>query len=97
MIKIERISAIKPTIERNGVRQPVTQNMVVTQAELDSMEAESGSIMYSVDELEVKTVDFQPSKATTPPATEPATPTEPVPAAKATKPIVQPVRKTPRA
>jgi len=97
MIKIERSTAINPTILRNGVRQLVTLSMVVTQAELDTLEAESGSIMYSVDELEVKTVEFQPSQPATPPAAEPTAPAEPVPAAKVTKPIVQPVRKTPRA
>lgn len=99
MIKIERISAVKPTIQRNGVRQPVTQNMIVTQAELDSMLAESGSILYSVDELEVKEVVFAPSQSA--PAPEPEQPAEPeaaaVPATKTAKPIVQPVRKTPRA
>jgi hypothetical protein len=94
MIKIERSTATNPTIMRNGVRQPVTLNMVVTQAELDSMAADSGSIMYSVDELEVKTVDFQPSKPAAAPVVEPTNTQEPVPAAKVTKPIVQPARKT---
>lgn len=99
MIKIERINAVKPTLERNGVRQPVTQNMTVTQAELASLTAESGSILYSVDELEVKEVVFAPSQQSTAPesteSTEPVA--EPVPAPKTAKPIVQPARKTPRA
>ena len=95
MIKIERISAVKPTIERNGVRQLVTQNMTVTQAELASLVAESGSILYSIDELEVKEVVFAPSQPTTTPEPEPTADDAPVPTPKATKRIVQPVRKTP--
>lgn len=95
MIKIERISAVKPTIERNGIRQPVTQNMTVTQSELTSLVAESGSILYSIDELEVKEVVFAPSQSATTPEPVSTADDEPVPAPKATKRIVQPVRKTP--
>lgn len=94
MIKIERSTATNPTIMRNGVRQPVTLNMTVTQAELDSMTADGGTILYSVDELEVKAVEFQPSKPTTPPAAEPATPAPAVVVAAPAKPVIQLARKT---
>jgi hypothetical protein len=98
MIKIERSTAVNPTILRNSTRQPVTLNMTVTQAELDSLEADSGEILYTVDEMEVKTVVFQPIKpSTTAPAAITAPTTAPVVAAKTTKPIVQPARKTARA
>lgn len=98
MIKIERNTASKATILRNGVRQPVTLNMTVTQAELDSLEAEGGTITYSVDELEIKTVDFRPAAPTAPAAEPPAIPPAiPVAAATPAKPIIQPARKTAQA
>jgi hypothetical protein len=81
MIKIERSTAINATLERNGVRQPVTLNMAVTAEELASITADGGSIMYSVDETEVNTVDFQP--------------TEPVPAPVA-KPVIKTPVKQPQ-
>jgi hypothetical protein len=98
MIKIERSTATNPTILRNGVRQPVTLNMTVTAQELASLTADGGTITYSVDELEVKVVDFQPAK---PPATGPvvnATPVaDTVSAAPVAKPVIQPARKTAKA
>lgn len=97
MIKIERSTATNPTILRNGVRQPVTLNMTVTQAELDSLQADSGTILYSVDELEVKEVVFAPSKQATPPVSEPPATTETADTAPVAKPIVQPARKTAKA
>lgn len=90
MIKIERINADKPTLLRNGVRQPVTVSMTVTQAELDSIEAASGSITYSVDELEVKELIFQSKPAPVAPAPKPVKPAIVKPAAKAAEPIVEP-------
>jgi len=93
MIKIERSTAVKPTIIRNGVRQPVTLNMTVTAEELASLTAESGTIIYSVDELEVKTIDFRSVPAPEP-VVDTAPAAEPVVAAKVAKPIVQPARKT---
>jgi hypothetical protein len=96
MIKIERSTATNPTILRNGTRQPVTLNMTVTQAELDSLQADSGTIMYSVDELEVKTVDFQPKPATPTPVITPVAVTDTVVTAATAKPIIQPARKTAR-
>lgn len=94
MIKIERITATKPTILRNGVRQPVILQMVLSPAELDSLEAESGEILYTVDETEVKTVVFQPKQPTTAPAAEPVTEAPAVAATTPAKRVVQPARKT---
>ena len=91
MIKIERSTAVKPTVLRNGVRQPVTLNMVVTAEELNSIEAISGSITYSIDELEVKVVEFQPAKQ---PVIESIPEAPLVAAIPIVKPIVQPARKT---
>jgi hypothetical protein len=92
MIKIERSTAVNPTIIRNGLRQRVTLNMVVSAEELASLTAESGTITYSVDELDVKTIDFRSA-----PAPEPTAVATEKPAAPAAKPIIQPARKTARA
>jgi hypothetical protein len=98
MIKIERSTAINATIVRNGKRQPVTLNMTISAEELASLTADSGSILYSVDEMEVKTIDFQPVKQ---PTTGPIIDTTPVAdtisAAPVAKPIIQPARKTAKA
>ena len=98
MIKIERSTAVNATIVRNGKRQPVTLNMAITAEELASLTADSGNILYSVDEMEVKTIDFQPVKQ---PTTGPIIDTTPVAdtisAAPVAKPIIQPARKTARA
>jgi hypothetical protein len=98
MIKIERSTAVNATILRNGKRQPVTLNMAITAEELASLTADSGSILYSVDEMEVKTIDFQPAKPTAPAPVIDAVeePVLPV-ATPAAKPIIQPARKTARA
>jgi len=99
MIKIERSTAVNPTIVRNGVRQPVTLNMTVTAEELETLTADSGSIIYSVDETEVKTVDFQPKQPTTAPVVEPiaVAVADTVVTATVAKPIIQPARKTTKA
>jgi hypothetical protein len=98
MIKIERSTAVNPTILRNGVRQPVTLNMTITAEELASLMADSGSIIYSVDELEVKTIDFQPAKPSAPASViTPVAVTDTVVTTTTAKPIIQPARKTARA
>jgi hypothetical protein len=96
MIKIERSTAANATIVRNDVRQPVTLNMIITEEELASLTADSGSIIYSVDEREVKTVDFQPATTTAPvvdAVPDPATIVTAPPA----KQIIKPARKTAKA
>jgi len=95
MIKIERSTATNATIVRNGARQPVTLNMTVTAEELESLTADSGSIVYSIDETEVKTIDFQPAKQlTTGPIIDTAPVADTLSAAPVAKPIIKPARKT---
>lgn len=54
MIKIEQLkSGCTATIERNGVRQPVYIGMVVTKAEVDSLEIAQGTLVYTIDEEQV--------------------------------------------
>jgi hypothetical protein len=98
MIKIERSTAVNATIVRNDKRQPVTLNMIITEEELASLTADSGSILYSVDEMEVKTIDFQPIKQPAPaPVIDAVEESAPAVAPKTAKPIIQPARKTARA
>jgi hypothetical protein len=83
MIKIEKINATQPTVVRGGLRQVLLVNSHVTAEELASIEAETGTILYSVDELEVKELTFQPKPVVTaavvkqpaPRTTKPATKT----------------------
>lgn len=57
MIKIERIdSAVCPTYVRNGLRQPLFASQIVSEEEFISIELTEGSILYSVNESEVNTL-----------------------------------------
>lgn len=89
MIKIEKISATKATIERNRLRQPLILHSYVTDAELATIEAEDGIIVYSVDEAEVKEVTFQAKPAPVAPVVKPAKPAIVKPAAKIAGPVVE--------
>jgi hypothetical protein len=90
MIKIEEIKAVKATVVRDGVRQPLILHSHISDAELVTVEAESGTITYSVDEREVKTVTFQAKPAPVAPAAKPAKPVIVKPAPKAAEPVVEP-------
>lgn len=58
MIKIEQLKGgCTATIERNGVRQPVYVRMVVTKAELNSLEITGGTLVYTIDEEQIVEVD----------------------------------------
>jgi hypothetical protein len=57
MIKIEQLkNGAKATIIRNEVRQPVYTGMTVTAKELGTIET-TGTIVYSIDEVEVLEID----------------------------------------
>ena len=90
MIKIEEIKAVKATVVRDNVRQPLILHSHISDAELATIEAESGTITYSVDEREVKTVTFQAKPTPAAPVVKPAKPTIVKPAAKVAEPIVEP-------
>lgn len=90
MIKIEKINAVKATLVRSGVRQPVLLHSHVTDAELATIEAESGTIVYSVDESEVKELTFQPKPAPQAPVVKQPAPRIVKPAAKAAEPTPEP-------
>ena len=88
MIKIEKISATKATVIRGGVRQPLILHSHITDAELATIEAESGTIVYSVDEAEVKELTFQAKPAA-------AAPLIKQPAARAVQPAAKTAQPTP--
>lgn len=90
MIKIEEIKAVKATIVRDGVRQPLLLHSHISDAELVTVEAESGTVTYSVDEREVKTVSFQPKPAPAAPVPKAVKPAIVKPVAKATEPAPEP-------
>ena len=90
MIKIEKISATKATIIRGGVRQPLLLHSHITDAELATVEAETGTVMYSVDEREVKELTFQAKPAPVPPVVKQPAPRIVKPATKVAEPEPQP-------
>ena len=90
MIKIEKITAVKATVIRGGVRQPLLLHSYVTDAELASIGAESGTIVYSVDEREVKELTFQAKPAPQAPVIKQPAPRIVKPAAKAAQPTPEP-------
>ena len=64
MIKIERIdSTARPTYVRNGLRQPLFAFQMVSEEEFNSIELTEGSILYSVNESEVNTIQANTSAA----------------------------------
>ena len=82
MIKIEKISAVKATVVRGDVRQPLVLHSHISEQELSTIEAESGTIVYSIDEAEVKELTFQAKPVV-------AAPTIKQPAPRASKPATQ--------
>ena len=82
MIKIEKISATKATVIRSGVCQPLILHSHITDAELATIEAESGTIVYSVDEREVKELTFQAPPVAAAPVIKQPTPRTAKPATK---------------
>ena len=59
MIKIEKIDAPGATVVRNGIVQSLLTGSKLTAEELASIAAVEGTVIYSVDEREVKTLVFQ--------------------------------------
>ena len=88
MIKIEKISAIKATVVRGGVRQPLILHSHISEQELATIEAESGTVVYSVDESEVKELTFQAKPVAPAPVPKQPAPRIVKPAAKAAEPVV---------
>lgn len=90
MIKIEKISAVKATVVRGGTRQPLVLHSHISEQELSTIEAESGTIVYSIDEAEVKELTFQANPVVATPTIKQPAPRAAKPAAKAAEPVVEP-------
>jgi hypothetical protein len=58
MIKIEKIVAVNATVIRNGIKQALLTGSKLTPEELASVTAVEGTITYSVNEQEIKTLAF---------------------------------------
>jgi len=64
-IKLERISELgKAFIIRNNIKQAAQNNMVITEQELATLEVQAGTVLYSVNESELITVEAPPAPVT---------------------------------
>lgn len=55
MIKIEQLKdGAKATYTRDGVKKPIFLHQLITHQDLVTMEVTEGTVVYSVDELEIK-------------------------------------------
>lgn len=70
MIKIEKLKdGAKATYTRDGVKKPVFLHQLITRQDLETLEVTQGTVVYSVDELEIKE---QSAPVMTAPAETPA-------------------------
>lgn len=78
MIKIEKLKdGAKATYVRDGVRRQVYLHHLITHQELATLEVTEGTVVYSVDEQEIKEQSaLRPSSVETP-TTQTAAATEP--------------------
>ena len=54
MVKIEQLkNGAKATVMRDGRKVPIFLHQLITRQELESMEVSTGTVVYSVDELEI--------------------------------------------
>ena len=64
-IKLERISELgKAFFIRNNIKQAAQNNMVITEQELATLEVQAGTVLYSVNESELITVEAPPAPVT---------------------------------
>lgn len=55
MIKIEKLKdGAKATYTRDGVKKPIFLHQLITHQDLTTLEVTQGTVVYSVDELEIK-------------------------------------------
>jgi len=61
-IKLERISNPGQVFfTRNGIKQAAQNNMVITEAELATVEVLAGTVLYSINEQELFTLEAPPA------------------------------------
>ncbi len=84
MVKIEQLkNGAKATFVRNGTERPVFLHQLITRQELDSLVVQQGTVVYSVDEMEILEKSAE-VKSVAAPAPEPAEPAAPTPERKLT-------------
>jgi len=93
MVKIEKLSPdARVWFQRDGTRQQAWLHQLLSRTELATMEIESGTVVYSIDEQEVVTrsaTTKSPEPATAPqPVAAPAPAEPPVAEATETKPKI---------
>lgn len=55
MVKIEQLKDnAKATYTNNGVKKPIFLHQLITRQDLETLEVSQGTVVYSVDELEIK-------------------------------------------
>ena len=55
MIKIEQLkNGAKATYTQNGVKKPIFLHQLITHQDLATLEVIQGTVVYSVDEMEIK-------------------------------------------
>lgn len=65
MIKIERLKdGAKVFIMDQGTRRQVYLNQLITEADFQTVEVEGGTLVYSIDETEVKEIQGQGKQLT---------------------------------
>lgn len=72
MVKIEQIKDAKVFVTRDGVRRQVFLHQLITKQELETLEVEGGSVVYSIDEQELVTKEAPKVVPVEPPAAPPA-------------------------
>lgn len=62
MIKIEQLKdGAKATYTRDGVKKPLFLHQLITHQDLATLEVTQGTVVYSVDELEIKEQSAPPT------------------------------------
>ena len=62
MVKIERLNSAKAVFVRDNIEQPVIINMTMTIDEFRTIEVLEGSVVVSIDEIDLVTLTAKPRK-----------------------------------
>lgn len=79
MVKIEQLkNGAKATFVRDGTERPVFLHQLITRQELETLVVQQGTVVYSVDELEIleKSADTKSVATPAPESVESTAPTQ---------------------
>lgn len=79
MVKIEQLkNGAKATFVRDGTERPIFLHQLITRQELETLMVQQGTVVYSVDEMEIleKSADVKSVAAPAPQPVEPAAPAQ---------------------